>query len=452
VSARVERIATTPLDSWIARRLGVEPLELSRELLAKYQLKALQETVQWARRNSSFYARHLAGLGDDAPRALEEFARLPFTTPEGLARHAPEFLCVSQDEISRVITLQTSGTSGAPKRIFLTEDDQEQTCDFFANGIAALAVPGDRMLIALPGEREGSVGYQVAKGITRGGVIPIPHGLSTDPEETLAHMEREKATCIIGLPAQMLALFSSHSDCMERVIHKLHSIALCSDYVSESLTRRLRINTGCDIYEHYGMTEMGLGGGVDCAAHMGYHVREADLYIEIVDPESGDPRQAGEAGEIVFTTLNRKGMPLIRYRTGDLSRYLPGPCNCGTALKRLERVRGRVDGNLPLKNLGNISIGMLDEVLFSLSELQDFRAAYIESTPLRLEITAYAPGRGGAPIEEMVRGALRTLPVICHACTSGEVEITVNMTQKPFSVAGAKRRIEVRAKQGGEPG
>ena len=193
------------------------------------------------------------------------------------------------------------------------------------------------------------------------------------------------------------------------------------------------------------MTEMGLGGGVDCAAHMGYHLREADLYFEIIDPTTGEPLPDGETGEIVFTTLHRTAMPLIRYRTGDLSRFLPGPCGCGTILKRLDRVRDRVDGFVSLGRWGSISIGALDEALFDIPGLLDFTATLAQYRPRRLEISVYAPGIGSAQIEAVVRDALRTLPVICHACTSGEVELSVISAQKPLSVTGAKRKIEVKA-------
>ena len=443
MSTVAAEIATTPLESWIARRLSIPPHALTREILVQYQLQAIQKTVGWARQHSSFYAQHFAGLADDLPSSLNEFAHLPFTRPEDLAQCAPGFLCVSQDEISRVVTMQTSGTSGAPKRIFFTEADQELALDFFANGIAAMAAPGDRMLIALPGEREGSVGYQLAKGIARAGVTPIPHGLSTDPAQTLERMEQEKATCIIGLPVQMLVLFSNNSACAGSVFRRLRSIVLCSDHVPESLARRLRQRTGCESFEHYGMTEMGLGGGVDCAAHMGYHLREADLYFEIVDPENGEPLPDGEIGEIVFTTLHRTGMPLIRYRTGDLSRFLPGPCGCGTILKRLERVRNRIDGFVSPGRWGSISIGLLDEALFGLPGLLDFTATIAQSTPIRLKISVYAPGIGSAQIEAAVCGALRTLPVICHACTSGEIELRVISAREAFPATGAKRKIKV---------
>jgi phenylacetate-coenzyme A ligase PaaK-like adenylate-forming protein len=447
VSAIAAGIENTPLENWIARRLAIPSHEFTRENLEHYHLKALQQTVAWARQHSLFYAQHFADIPNDLPRSLGDLPCLPFTSSEDLARHTSGILCVSQDEISRVVTMHSSGTCGEPKRLFFTESDQESALDFFAHGIAAMAAPGDRMLIALPGEREGSVGYQLAKGIARAGVLPIPHGLSTDEELTLAHMEQAKTTCIIGLPVQMLALSLANNACADSVFRRLRAIVLCSDHVPESLVRRLRQRTGCEIFEHYGMTEMGLGGGVDCAAHMGYHLREADLYFEIIDPATGEPLPDGETGEIVFTTLHRTAMPLIRYRTGDLSRFLPGPCGCGTILKRLERVRGRVDAVVSLGRWGSISISILDEALFDISGLLDFTATLDQNPPRRLAISAYAPDIGSTQITAAVRDTLRTLPVICHACTSGELELSVTSAQEHLSVTGAKRKIEVKAEQ-----
>jgi phenylacetate-CoA ligase len=445
MTATAASIRRTPLENWIAMRLAVSEAKLTREAIADYQLQAIKNTVAMARARSSFYARRLSTLPSDAPRSLGEVSQLPFTTAEDLAQHAPEFLCVSQDEISRVVTLHSSGTTGAPKRLFFTADDQELALDFFAKGVAAIAAPGERMLIALPGEREGSVGYQLAKGIARAGVVAIPHGLSMDPEETLAHMEREEATCIIGLPVQMLALAWSEKGGANG-FRRLRSIVLCSDHVAESLARTLRQRSGAEIFEHYGMTEMGLGGGVDCEAHMGYHLREADLYFEIVDPETGELLPDGETGEIAFTTLNRTGMPLIRYRTGDLSRFLPGRCACGTMLKRLERIRNRIDGSIGLGQCG-FNIGMLDEALFTIHGLLDFSAAIYETVPRRLQLMVYAPGLAADRLEPTVRNAIRTIPGLHQSCSAGELQLEVIHMTEPFPVTGAKRRIEAGAGQ-----
>ncbi len=99
---------------------------------------------------------------------------------------------------------------------------------------------------------------------------------------------------------------------------------------------------GCEVFAHSGLTETGFGGGVECGAHQGYHLREADLFVEIVDPGTGRPLPDGEPGEIVVSTLCRLAMPLIRYRTGDLGHLLPGPCVCGSPFRRLGAVAGRI--------------------------------------------------------------------------------------------------------------
>jgi phenylacetate-CoA ligase len=442
MSTTATNIDITPLERWIAERLAVSVPALAREVIAQYQLRALQNTVAWVRQHSLYYSHLFEALPDDLPQSLEEISRLPFTTSEDIALHGSEFLCVSQSDISRVVTMDSSGTNGAPKRMFFTTADQELALNFFACGVAPIAAPGDRMLIALPGEREGSVGYQLSKGIARAGVIPIPHGLSIDPAATLQQMEQENATSIIGLPVQMLALALHQSALSASVMRRLRSIVLCSDHVPESIVRKLRQECGCEVFQHYGTTEMGLGGGVDCQAHMGYHLREADLYFEIVSPTTGEPLPDGEMGEVVFTTLHRTGMPLIRYRTGDLSRFLTGPCACGSIVRRLEKIRSRVDGLVSLGTYGSTSIAELDETLFDLPGLQDFRVAVMQTTPRKMTMTLYAPGAGDA-FRAMVFDALEALPVIGQNCSSGELQLSVILSHTPFPVTAAKRKIEV---------
>src|SRR6266536_362816 len=139
-------------------------------------------------------------------------------------------------------------------------------------------------------------------------------------------MRREQVDCVVGIPAQILSLVRCRGPFADVPSRRLKRVLLCSDHVPERIVQEIKREWACEVFEHYGMTEMGLGGGVDCEAHCGYHVREADLYLEIVDIDTGRPVPAGRFGEIVFTTLTRRGMPFIRYRTGDISRFLPGVC------------------------------------------------------------------------------------------------------------------------------
>jgi len=182
---------------------------------------------------------------------------------------------------------------------------------------------------------------------------------------------------------------------------------------------------------------------VDCEAHMGYHLREADLYFEIVDPLTGEVLPDGELGEVVFTTLNRTGMPLIRYRTGDVSRFLPGPCGCGTMLRRLERVQCRVDASVGVGSHGCVNIAMLDEALFATTGVLDFTAKVFRDGRSRLEVAVYAPEVAASRFHATFVNALYTLPPILDAASSGELELIVTRASGPLAVTGAKRKIEV---------
>src|SRR5208283_346943 len=121
----------TPLEGWISLRLGTGNRRLEREQIETYQVLRARETVRWARRRSSFYRERLDGLTEGDLRSLEDVSRFPLTTADDLRRNPLRFLCVSQSEVKRVVTLQTSGTTGAPKRLYFTAEDQERAIDFF---------------------------------------------------------------------------------------------------------------------------------------------------------------------------------------------------------------------------------------------------------------------------------------------------------------------------------
>jgi phenylacetate-CoA ligase len=443
MSAFVAAIPTTPLHDWIAGKVGVRRDALSRVSLAAHQLALLNETIAWAREHSAFYRERLTRLSGAPLASLEGIRDLPFTTPADLARDAGRFVCVSQEDIRHVVTLETSGTGGDRKRIFFTESDLELALDFFEHGVSAVAAPGNRMVIALPGERIGSVGSQLARGIARAGVIPVPCGVFANPAPALALLEGHRAAALIGIPVQILALACHAEATGSTAFRDLRSIVLCSDHVPSSLVLALRRHTEAAIFEHYGMTEMGLGGGIDCQAHAGYHLRDCDFLFEIVDLASGEPLPEGEGGEIVFTTLTRRGMPLIRYRTGDLSRFLSGSCACGTTLRRLERVRDRVDSAVSLGSFGTVTQSALDDALFSVDGVVDFTATITPGESPQLNVIVCCPWTGKSVIASHLARALDAITSVRTAQQSGALRIRVQITQDALPAMRAKRKIRI---------
>ena len=417
----------TPLDPWIAHKIGRPDWQLTREALEAYQLEKLRETLRLVRLKSRFYQKRF----DDAPHylsSLRDLAQFPFTTAQDIREQGLQFLCVSQDEIQRVVTLDTSGTTGQPKCLYFTKEDQELTIDFFRIGMSTFTEPGDKVLILLPCERAGSVGDLLAIALLRLGAQPIRHGVVRDISETLNMMNQERANGLVGIPTQVLAL-ARYGEGL-----RLDSVLLTTDHVPDAIAGAVEHAWGCRVYNHYGMTEMGLGGGVECQARRGYHLREADMLFEMVNPVTGEPVAEGETGEVVFTTLTRRGMPLIRYRTGDMSRFIPSECPCGTALKTLEQVRGRVGGCVAVGDQWHLTMADLDEALFSIAGVLDFTALVSRDgrqDRLRLEVKVVEEANDD--IAGAIDAALESIPAVESARTSDQLEVVAAM-QKTRSI------------------
>ena len=435
----------TPLHPWIANRIGCSSEALTREAIAAYQLQKMRETLHLVMAKSSFYRGRLAGFTPDIA-SLSDLEKYPFTTDEDIRREALQFLCVSQNEIQRVVTLGSSGTTGQPKRVFFTRVDQELTIDFFQVGMSTFTAAGDRVLILLPVERPGSVGDLLATALERMAANGIRHGLVRDVTDTLAVMGEERVDGLVGVPTQVLALVR-HEGARGNRLPKLKSALLTMDHVPRAIVGVVEAGWGCVVYNHYGMTEMGLGGGVECQARRGYHLREADLYMEIIDPIHGRTVSEGEYGEVVFTTLTRRGMPLIRYRTGDISRFIPGDCPCGTVLRTLEKVRGRIGNRVDLGNGRCLTMADLDEALFAIDGVWNFTASLSrEGKTDHLRVEVWGTGETKVPV---VQQAVEAIPEVRAARESGRLQV-VSMMQKegPFALSGPAKRMIVDRRTG----
>ena len=434
----------TPLEPWIRAKIGTSATGTElRRAIDRHQLLKLRETVDYARTRSPFYRELFEEVRGSDLKGLADIASLPFTTSQDIQDNDLRFLCVSRDDISRVVTLNTSGTTANAKRIHFTEDDLELTTDLFHHGMKALARPGQRVMILMPGDRHGTIGDLMVTALKRMDVVGIPHGIILDSGRTIAGIVENRVDCLIGIPVQVLGLLR-HRDAPAIPKGMIKSVLLSADYVPAAIVNEIQHAWGCAVFNHYGMTEMGLGAAVDCRALCGYHIREADLFFEMVDPDTGRPVPDGVMGEVVFTTLTRSGMPLVRYRTGDLSRFITEPCPCGTVLKRLEWVKGRLRGGVGLRGGGLLAVPDLDEALFPLPGLLNFRVEIADNGETEvLMVTIYC---GDDPVPELCGLAakkLEAIPVIRAALDSRCLSIAPIRTSSEnwLSTGSIKRKI-----------
>ncbi len=413
--------ALTSLDAWIREKIGVGPAADGStfiKALHEYQLGRLNETIAYARANSPFYRDRLASLPSTPLSSLADIARIPFTVPPDISGNPYRFLAVRQDDVARIVTLRTSGSTGEAKRLFFTEDDLELTIDFFHRGMATIVRPGQRVAILLPAKMPDSVGDLLARGLERLDVRSLRYGPVDDPLHAAEAIAAFGAHCLVGIPTQALAVACSRPG---GAIGKgrIESVLLSTDYVPRAIAGTLQEVWGRRVFTHFGMTETGLGGGVECEALDGYHLREADLYFEVIDHSTGAVCAEGEVGEVVVTTLTRRGMPLIRYRTGDIARLISDPCRCGTPLRRMEQVRGRWDGIVRLDAECILTLPDMDEALFGLRGLLDYRATIVQEKDGTFRLHLDVQTTAGSLAETEVLEALNAIDPVQRGIAAG---------------------------------
>lgn len=329
------------LDAYVSRTLGLTG-RLTRGAIECWQLERLREIVTYARENSAFYRERLPAGEIDS---FAGFAMLPFTAPEDLRARGAELLCVRPNEVERVVTLYSSGSTGRPKRIFATVADQELTVEYFKYGMSDYVGTGDLVLSVLPGDSPGSLNDLLRRGLEGMGARLLVFGYPGDddlPRLTDTMLSRGVSSLVGPVSAVARAAeYSAAAGLSGALAGRIKSVLLSAEHVPGQRRELIAHTWRCRVNEQYSMTETGYTGPVSCAVPGGYHIWEAGLYYEIIDPDSGKSVPEGGYGEIVVTTLLRRAMPLIRYRTGDRSRFVPGLCACGSVLRRLERVGAR---------------------------------------------------------------------------------------------------------------
>lgn len=344
MSMRAVTVVMTMMKKRTEEIMGISPL--SEEKVRNWQLQRIKSAVEYVKENSRLYKERLSEC--KSIDTWRDFYDLPFTFPEDIKSEPYDLLCVSPSEVSRIVTITTSGTTGIKKRIFFTDDDMERTVDFFHHGMGFMAEKGDKVAIFMPGATIGSVGDLLSKGLARLGAKPIIYGVPTNTHDAADFLLNEDINVVVALPMDIYRIAISADAAAIKKKGALKNVLLSADNVTKTMSNIISHALGCKVFEHYGMTETGFGGAVFCDSIDGYHLRDADMFFEVVDIKTGAPCAPGEYGEVAVTTFAAQAMPLIRYRTGDIGRFKKEPCTCGFELPVLERIVCRLSDVIAL--------------------------------------------------------------------------------------------------------
>ncbi len=338
--------------------------------LHQLQLSRLRQTLGSAVR-APFYRQQLANAGVVAERLshIEQIRSLPFTTKEDLRNHFPYgFLTVPKDGTVRLHC--SSGTTGNPTVIFHDRHDLDSWANLVARSLYCAGVrPTDVFQnICGYGLFTGGLGFQY--GAERLGALVIPAAAGNSRRQ-IKLMQDFGTTAVHAIPSY---LFRLHSAFVELGLDPrrdtcLRHFVIGAEPHTEGQRRRIEELFGVRAFNSYGLSEMnGPGVAFECIEQQGLHIWEDCFVVEVIDPVTLDPLPEGEVGELVLTTLDRRAMPLLRYRTRDLTRILPGPCSCGRSHRRIDRINGRSDDMLILKGC-NIFPLQIEKVLMRFPEV-----------------------------------------------------------------------------------
>ncbi|MCR4725447.1 MAG: phenylacetate--CoA ligase [Clostridia bacterium] len=335
--------------------------------ISKTQIEQVNKQIDALVFAGSFYGKKLAEAGVSHISSPEDFEALPFSEKADLREAYPLGLMTApEDQIVRIHS--SSGTTGLPVIIPYTAKDVDDWGIMFKRCYEMAGItPMDRIQIT-PGYGLWTAGIGFQYGAEKLGAMVIPMGPG-NTEKQLQMMQDMKSTvlCSTSSYALLLAEEIEKRGIGDKICLKKGVIG--SERWGEKMRKRIADSLGIELYDIYGLTEIyGPGIGINCRYETGMHYWDDYLYIEIIDPVTGKNVPDGEMGEVVITTLVKEGAPLIRYRTHDLSRILPGECPCGSKFPRLDTIMGRSDDMIKIKGV-NVFPSQIEEILAGFPEV-----------------------------------------------------------------------------------
>ena len=361
---------------------------MTRPEIEKLQLERLQKTVLHCM-NSPFYKKRFEenNLKPEDIKSLDDLRKIPFTTKQDLRDTYPFGIAsVPLEKATRLHS--SSGTTGNPTVILHTQKDLDEWANAVARCLHMVGLrPSDVFQNSSGyGMFTGGLGFQY--GAERLGMLTVP-AAAGNTKRQIKFMTDFGTTAVHAIPSYAARIYEVMEEMGidPRRDTKLKTLIIGAEPHSEEQRRRIEETLGVKAYNSFGMSEMcGPGVAFECTEQNGLHIWEDYYIVEIVDPETLEPVAEGEVGELVLTTINREAMPLLRYRTRDLTRVLPGECPCGRHHKRLDRMKGRSDDMIILKGV-NIFPIQIETILLQFKELSTDYLITLETIDTNDEMT-----------------------------------------------------------------
>ena len=390
--------------------------------MTKEQLELIANQLATIKERSPFYAKKFEGIDVTDVRTQADFEKLPFSEKDDLRAVYPLGLqAVPDEEVVRIHS--SSGTTGTPVIIPYTQQDVDDWAFMFKRCYETAGVtPLDRIQIT-PGYGlwTAGIGFQAGAELLGSMVIPMGPG-NTDKQ--LRMMQDLKATVLCATSSYALLL--AEEIAKRGITDQIHLTKgiIGSERWGEKMRKRIAAELGVKLYDIYGLTEVyGPGIGMSCDYECGMHYWDDYIYCEIVDPKTGEILPDGAIGELVITTLRKEGAPLIRYRTHDLTRFLPGECQCGLPYPRIDTLIGRTDDMIKVKGV-NIFPSQIDELLSTIEGASSEYQVMIDHLGGRDILTLFVeanPEADKAALERNIKFRFKEKIGISIACKPVEI-------------------------------
>lgn len=388
-------------------------MEISAE-----QLELVNERIKALEKAESFYGKKLEEAGIHEVHSPEDFKKLPFSEKKDLRDAYPLGLMTApEEEIVRIHS--SSGTTGKPVIIPYTKKDVDDWATMFARCYEMAGITKKDRLQITPGYGLWTAGIGFQAGCEKLGAMAIPMGPgNTDKQIEMMIAMESTVLCATSSYALLLAEEIEKRGLVDQI--KLKKGIIGSERWSDKMRNKISGILGIELYDIYGLTEIyGPGIGINCKGQKHMHYWDDFIYIEIIDPKTGENLPDGEWGEIVITTLKKEGAPLIRYRTHDLSRIIPGKCSCGSPYPRIDIIQGRTDDMMKIHGV-NVFPSQIEEIIAEFDEAtseyqirishldgKDTMRLYIEATSGRTDFNELSQR-----VAERVKSKIGFTPIV----------------------------------------